>query len=317
MAEWVIPESQQIRAVNRPIVKKNTTVPVKPTDPNGGLPSGGSGGSGGGGGYDPYAAAQAQAAAAAAKAKADANAATKSLVDQQHGLLSGFAKQRDTKLANITRALTDADKALLDTYGKTLQGLLGLVADNDAAEADSSFANIANAIRERGDILEQVASQGAGETDQFRAQMQALRNYDANQNETNRSFFDTLRANNRAITGLNTDVTTSRQNLYSQAEADREQAYANYYNQTADTWTQIANIENANQGNDYQKQYANAGDEAAKATGSSYKRRNLDPALKSWAGMGKEQDRALSSNRAGTVTLGPVKRAEGSTLRQW
>ena len=165
--------------------------------------------------------------------------------------------------------------------------------------------------------------QGAGETDLLRSQLNALRNYSANQGETNRSFFDTLRSINNSVTSLNTDTATSRVNLFNQAESDRESAWANYYNQVADTWTQIGNIENA--GNvesasteGYRKQYGSAADEAAKATGSSYTRQTGN-GLTDWEGKGKAEERQLNSgNRAASVNLGgPVKRAEGATLRKW
>lgn len=273
-----------------------------------------------------------QAAAAQARANAEgrsrataANDATRRLVEGQKKLLDSFGTARDTKLGNITRALQEADKSFLANYGLTLGGLMDTVRDNEKSEADASFSNVTNAIRERGDILAEVASQGAGESDMLRAQLQALRNYDANQNEINRSFFDTLRANNRAITGLNTDVSTSRSNLYNQAESDRESAWANFYNQTADTWTQIQNIENSNTNVDsdssvaYQRVFGNAADEAAKAAGSNYKRAALPTNINSWSGRGEAQERELtSSNRAATVSLGaPLKRPEGATLRKW
>ena len=280
------------------------------------------------------------AAANAAQAKADAekakaqkaakdraikeNEATKALVDQQVQLSGAFGKQRDTKLGNIDSAFTASDANLLKGYGNALGGLLSTSKDNDKSEADSSFQNISNAVRERQDILTEIGNNGGGETDILRGQLAALRNYSTNQNEVNRSFYDTLGSINRSITSLNVDTTTSRNNLWNQKESDREAAWANYYNQQADTWTQITNIENSNNNTDsdtsvaYQKSQADSGKKAAEFAGSSYAKQT-GSGLDAWDGKGKNEERKLASvNQAATVNLGgPMKRAEGATLRKW
>src|SRR5690606_5787296 len=95
------------------------------------------------------------------------------------------------------------------------------------------------------------------------------------------AFFDSLRNINNAIGSLNSDTLTGRSNIFRQGESDRESAWANYYNQLADTWTQILNIENSNTNVDsassvaYKKAYSQAADEIAKAVGSSYTQRAL------------------------------------------
>lgn len=252
------------------------------------------------------------------------NEATKALVSQQKGLLKSFGKQRDVKLGNIKSAFTSSDKNLLGGYGASLRGLRTSAKENDKSEADSTFQNVSNAMRERGDVLTEISGSGGGETDVLRGQLSALRNYTTNQNEINRSFFDTLGSVNRSITSLNVDTTTSRNNLWNQAEADRESAYANYYNQMSDTNTQITNIENSNTNVKtdssvaYNKTEKNSGKNAALYAGKSYKKQ-ANNKLGSWAGKGAEEKRKLtSSNRAATVNLGgPMKRAEGATLRKW
>jgi hypothetical protein len=283
----------------------------------------GAGGGGGGGTdtvVDPNATVN-----ASARAQAQAqNDATRALVDAQHKLLAGFGTSRDTKLSNIQRVLEAGQALLLRNWGSAMSGLEGSELDNEKAQADASFSNISNAVRERASILDQAASLGAGETDLLKAQLQALRNYGANQGEVNRSFFDTLRSVNNAKRSLNSDTASGRINLFNQAEADRESAWANYYNQVADTWTQIANIENANTNTDsassvaYQKQYTQAGDEAARAVGSAYTRQNAPEDLGRFDGRGPRERRLTSSNRAASVNLGgPQKRPEGATLRRW
>ena len=280
------------------------------------------GGGGGGGGIS---SAQAK-INAEGKARSDReNQATLDQVKHQEALLGSFAKSRDTKLSNIATALSTSDKNLLAGYDKTLGALRGNLLDNDKAQGDNSFANLSNAIRERGDISKEVASQGAGETDTLVAQLASLRNFTANQAETNRAFFDTLRSTNNSITSLNNETTTSRNNLFQQAEADREAAWANYNNQMAETWTQIANIENANtnidsdSSNQYYKYAPGAAAEAAKHAAASYKRQAAPAGWTEWANKGKTEERAVtSSNRAAAVNLGgPIQRPEGATLRKW
>ena len=298
------------------------TVLTSPTDPRDvtttttpPVDNGGGGGGGGGGGYN--------AAARAASSRQNDN--TRALVNQQKSLIDAFGAQRDTKLGNIASAFATSDAQLLKNYGLALAGLEGTRQQNEMAEGDQSFSNIANAIRERSNIADQAASQGAGETDLLRSQLQAFRNYASNQGEVNRSFHDTLQSINNSVTSLNSDTATSRTNLFNQAEADREQAWANYANQTADAWTQIANIENSNTNIEsdtsvgYNKMFADAGSQAAAAVQQSYKRQAIPAGWTDWEGKGEAKDRKLtSSNRAAAVNLGgPVKRAEGATLRKW
>jgi hypothetical protein len=283
---------------------------------------------GGGGGVS---AAEAKADAKEAKAKKEAkdrsrreNEATRALVDQQVKLSGSFGKQRDTKLKNVSTTYASGDSNLLKGYSQALGGLRSTAKDNDRSEADSTFQNVANAMRERGDIIGEISNNGGGETDVLRGQLAALRNYTNNQNEVNRSFFDTLNSINRSITSLNVDTTTSRNNLWNQAEADRESAWANYNNQQAETWTQITNIENANtniasdSSEAYKKLQPGSGKKAASYAGSSYAKKT-NTKLDTWKGKGAAEKRKLTStNSAATVNLGgPMKRAEGATLRKW
>ena len=290
----------------------------RPTTPGKSGDSGGTGGGGGGGGASSY-----NAAARASSRKQ--NEATAALVDQQRQLIDAFATQRDIKLGNIDRAFTDSDARLLENYRTALAGLEGTRANNEKAEADTSFGNVSNAIRERASLLAEAAANGAGESDLLRTQLQALRNYSANQGEVDRSFYDTLQSINNSVTALNNDTANSRTNLYNQREADREAAWANFANQTADAWTQIMNIESANTNVDsdtseaYNRRFADAGSQAAAAVRNSYTRQAIPAGWTDWAGKGAAEDRRLTSNnKAATVNLGgPVRRPEGATLRRW
>lgn len=273
---------------------------------------------------DPAIAAQAAANAQARAQSQRQNEATRALADAQFRLLGSFTQQRDTKLGNIERNQKGSDANLLAGYSGAITSLNANFDDNDKAEGDASYANIANALRERGELIGQASAQGAGETDLLRAQLQALRNYDSNQGEVNRSFFDTLRSINNSLESLNTDVTTSRRNLFNQAESEREAAWANWAGQTADTWTQISNIENSNtninsdSSTAYQRAYGQAADSAAAAVANSYTRKDA-VGLDTWDGKGSRQDRELtSSNKAAAIQLGsPQKKPEGATLRKW
>lgn len=302
-----------------------------PTPVNDAPPPGGNGGWDGG-----YAAAQAaaEAKAAAEKAKADKaakdktileNKATREAADAKFKLLSGYETARDKKLGNITAGLKASDKTLLANYSKLAKGLVATRADNDMSEADQTYANIANTIRERGDIVSEVASQGAGETDRLQAQLQALRNHDANQNDINRSFYDTLRGVNRSITGLNTETITGRKNIFDQAETDREAAWSNFYNQQADTWTEIFNIENQNQNREdnettakYNRHYTDAAKKAQEAVKGTYTKLKWDPKKEKWSNQAQSEDRSLTSNKAQVINIGgKMSRPEGATLRKW
>ena len=116
-------------------------------------------------GPDPGDAAQAAANAAAKAASRKQNENTRLAADAKAGLFSAFDKALKAKLANIAQGLSSADSVLLQNYRTGLKGLEDSRADNEKAEADSTFLNISNTLRERGDILAEVASQGAGETD--------------------------------------------------------------------------------------------------------------------------------------------------------
>ena len=279
----------------------------------------------GGGSLSGIGAAQARANATAKMSSQKQNEATRSLVEQQRQLIDSFGSQRDIKLGNIARAFADSDGRLLTNYKEALGGLDGTKTNNEKAEADASFSNVANAIRERTNILTEAAANGAGESDLLRSQLAALRNYNANQGEVNRSFYDTLQSINNSITSLNNDTANQRTNLHNQAEADRESAWANYANQTADAWTQIMNIESANTNIDsgtseaYTRRFGDAGTQAANAVRNSYRRQAIPAGWTEWEGKGATEDRKLASNnRAASVNLsGPQRRPEGATLRRW
>lgn len=264
----------------------------------GGSRSGGGGGGGGGGG-------------APKSTDAPQLAALQRMIDSE------FARARDTKVGNITALLATQDAEVLRGYDERVAQLLGSRRDNDMAEGQASFANVANRVRERADLLLESAAQGAGETDTLRTMMQALRNWQANQADVNRSFFDTERSVNNAITDLNADTRSARINLASQAQRDQEQAWSNYYNQLADAYTQMGNI-HANPYSDSHKPGSDAFSKAAEAAGSSWQAPGVSPAIREWSGTASAVESRLNNSAAtSAVTNLAEQRPEGATLRRW
>ena len=80
-------------------------------------------------------------------------------------LSKGFAKARDTKLANIKKITGQQDAELLRGYEARTTSLLAADKDNEKVEADASFANLMNRARETGNMLEEFIVQGAYEVD--------------------------------------------------------------------------------------------------------------------------------------------------------
>lgn len=274
---------------------------------------------------------------AAKKARAESvrqNSVTRQQAIAQFTLLDRFGRSRRVKLGNIERALATADKALMKSYKATSGQLVGARQDNEKAEGAASFANTTNRLRESGDLLGETSAMGAGESDTMRAQLQAVRNWDANQGEVGRSFFDTLRTVNSSITDLNNDTRTSRINVREQAYSDKEQVWANYYDRVADTWTQIYNIEGSNPNlgakntakkgsaeyetpiQAYERRFKDAYKNAARAAGSAYKSPGISKALQNWNGNVRAQGaRLTSANMAAAVRTPTLKKPEGATLR--
>jgi hypothetical protein len=133
--------------------------------------------------------------------------------------------------------LADLDKAELARSAS----LATDEANNEKAAADSSMLNDTNRIRERASSIVEAMAQGAGESDTLKAQMMSLRNFDANQNEINRAFHDSQRSINASRLDLALDTHNARVNMVTEANADREQLWTTFYNQTSETQTQLGN----------------------------------------------------------------------------
>lgn len=234
-------------------------------------------------------------------------------------LSSGLGKARDTKLGNLNRVYTQQRSTLLQSYGEKVGALDLTRKDNEKSESDASFANLGNRARESGDLLSEAAQQGAGETDTLRSQLMAVRNWDANQGEVNRSYFDTLRSTNSAITDLNADTRTAQVNMMGQLRSDQEQVWANYYNQRADAYTQLGNM----MANPYSNAYSKKGAKSAysgmaKSASSAWKNPGISSAERNWQGsVQAEEGRQNFSDIRAAAAPKERKRPEGATLREW
>ena len=236
--------------------------PLKNGDSSGGGGRGGGGGGGGGGGSS---------ASDAKKLKKQQNQqardqATRELVqidaniDAKRGqrgvnkgsklvldrLVNGLSNVREAGLQSIEQSLRTKMDQINRTYNASLGDFRQNQQDNEAAESDSSFENLMNRARESGDLLAEAMSQGAGESDVLRAQMQAVRNWSANQGEVNRSYFDTRTSINAGITDLNNSTRTAMINEETSANSSRAQLWDDYYNQASDVYTQMANLDQQN-----------------------------------------------------------------------
>jgi hypothetical protein len=166
-----------------------------------------------------------------------------SKLDSLLGLVGGgLQRGRDTALSGVERDL----KTLLDQafahYGEQISDLNTGLRDNEASEADSSFGNMANRARERGDLVTAALAQGAGESDVLKAQLQALRNWSANQAEINRGYFDTLTSTNSAITDLNTGTKSAITGYEMDANQRRGGIWSDFHSGMADAYTQLDNL---------------------------------------------------------------------------
>ena len=308
------------------LVNKGASRPVSVYNP----PRTSSSGSSSGSSYSGPSAAQRaaqQAAAAAAKAAAEKtarenreNEATKKQVQALKKMLdTSFAKNRDVKLAAITQSLAQQDKVILSAFQDKAKGLQELHDNNEKNEHDLTHSNLQNRVRERGNIISEALSQGAGESDVLRAQMMAARNWSANQAEVNRAYFDTATNINNSINDLNADTRTDRVNLANRANKDKSSIWDSYYGQVTDTWMQIGNVEGQNNNDSYKKLYADAYDKAATAAGQAWKDPGVDKTLLDWKG---EEERKETLNNTQEWSMQPrglttQKRPEGATLRKW
>ena len=156
------------------------------------------------------------------------------------------AATRDNALKMLDEALGAKLAQLQKTFDLASADFAVNLRDNEKSESDSSFSNLTNRAREKQDLVTQALSQGAGESDVLKSQLQALRNWSVNQGDINRSFFDTRTSINAGITDLNTSTQQSRMNeelSTNMAKADR---WDDFYESMADSYSDMANLDQSN-----------------------------------------------------------------------
>jgi hypothetical protein len=307
----------------------------------GGSSSGGSGSS-----YNPYAAAQRKADAAAAEAKRKAQqkwldqAAT---IQQQIDALKialgskGLRAALGVQLRNVFRNEQADLLTQRKDYRQREGSLEKVAADNARAAGDQGFLNLANRGRERANALSEATLQGAGESDLLAAQGASLRNWNANQADQSRAFYDTLTSVNSSLTDLNVDTRTGLIGTAKQANADRAGLWTDYFGNRSEILTQLGNAlgqqaeyyglaQEAQSGKGIEdKQDAAAKlsgfyfDRAGYLSGKAWKDPGVPAYLRNWKGAGPITGQidstyhASAANQASTDLAKP----EGATLRKW
>jgi len=184
-------------------------------------------------------------------AQITANLARKATNDRSIAALKGLVegghqKVRDNALSALDRALSDKLARLRETFDTSLGEFQKNLRDNEASEHDATFANLANRARERQDVVSQALSMGAGESDVLKTQLQALRNWSANQSDVNRSFFDTQTSVTGAITDLNNSTRSGMMNEEMSTNSAKAQRYDEYFNAMSQTFSELANLDQQN-----------------------------------------------------------------------
>lgn len=310
---------------------------VKPSTTTKKPAAGGSSGGSGGGGYSSYLASQKKQQSKAAKRYLDqAKAMSGQIAALKNSLSVGFKAALDQRLANINLVAGQQDQVLMEGYANRVKQLEGSALDNEKAEAGQSFANLGNAARERANAVSEAMNNGAGESDVLKSQLASLRNWSANQGEVNRSYFDTLRSVNSSLTDLNTDTKTGRSNIASQANADRDSVWSQYYDQRSETYTQLGNLygqqgelyglANEQKGSKTTKKLrrraVHGSDSmfmnASEANSRAYENPGIPADVLGWQGHGDIAANVTGNTIEAAATNEPIKaKPEGATLRKW
>lgn len=328
----------------------DSTVIVTPTGPRpgGGGRDGGGSGPGGpasqdGPGQTPGTSASATSGSSSSSSSKSERKLGQSYLDQagnlqvqakalRHALNIDLKGALKTKLGDVNQVLHEQQRILMDGYRRRVGSLEGAFEDNEKAASSATTAANQNRLRERNNALNQIAVQGAGESDAMNAQLMSLRNWNANQGEVERTRYDTLRSINSSLTDLNVDTKTARVNNVLQAQADKSQLWTNFYNQKSEIYTSLGNT--LGQIADYQdtaKAYGVGGGSgandgagafmnASKALGQSYDAPGISNKLMKWKGhddfeIKKPKSLSAQLHSAPSVDLG--KAPEGATLRAW
>jgi hypothetical protein len=250
-----------------------------------------------------------------------------------------FARARDQNLGDIDKLLGEQFTMLTENHGLRTRGFLQAAKDNEIAASSNAEGGIRNLVRERQDALTGILEQGAGETDAMRAMVMSARNWHSNQTDTNRSFFDTATSINTGITDLNLDTKTALANANTSAEEGKERVWQDFYNSRGEAFTQLGNVRGQQsdyyaqakelgvsagktaKGNDRtkvrKKEMEKAFADAANERGKSYVNPGLQQWVKDFKGADQVEASQSNTNLAAAMTIEPMAKAEGATLRRW
>lgn len=247
----------------------------------------------------------------------------------------GLRRALDTQLAGVNLNLRQEDAVLRRDYRTRVGDLKDTASDNEKAAAGQTFAALGNRGRERANALSEATAQGAGESDVLRTQGMSLRNWNASQNEVNRSYYDTLTSVNSSLDDLTIDTRTARINKVLDANTKRNQLWTDYYGNRAETLTQISNLygEQANQyssanemvasGKTKKKrggarnQMASFATKASTTSGMAYKDPGVKATLRNWKGTADIEGHLNNDVVEAGASEIPAKKPEGATLRSW
>ena len=301
---------------------------------------GSSGGGGGGGGSDPFAFAKAQERKADREARNQHLEMAATLQQQIAGLRKalgpkGFKERLDRQLRNIRISERQTDAELLRQYRERFGTLAATADDNEKAASDASYANLANRSRERANALSEAQANGAGESDMLRAQQMSLRNWQANQHELNRSFYDTRTSIRTGLVDLTTDTRGQRMTNETEANADREMVTNSYWDRRSEALTalgntlgqqaqeySLANQAVASKGTKAKQKHAShlsgaAFGQASLASGNGYESPGVSKKIRKWDGRDLKQERMNNAVFSSAATEIDAPRPEGSRLREW
>ena len=156
------------------------------------------------------------------------------------------AAVRDNALKILDEALASKLGTLQSNFDLAFGDFQTSLRDNEATEADATFTNFANRAREKQDLVTQALSQGAGESDILKSQLQALRNWNVNQSDINRSFFDTRASINAGITDLNTATRTGMMNEELSTNTSKASRWDDFHEAMSNTYSDMANLDSSN-----------------------------------------------------------------------
>lgn len=252
----------------------------------------------------------------------------------KYAIQTGLAKARDQNLSDVSMVLKSQLDQLKAEGALRAQSFLESAGNADKATASTAEQGLSNLVRERQDSMTAVLEQGAGETDAMKALLMSARNWAANAAESNRAYFDTMSSVNSGITDLNVDMKKTMSGAWVNSEAERDRIWQTYYDSKSKAQTELGNIrtaqlQNYEEAESYdvepekglkkktKKQANKAFMQSARLAGKSYEQRALPGWIDNYEGQAQLEAKQGNTNLAAAVTVGPMAKAEGASLRKW